>query len=344
MDRLPLNLTEPELPAPVAPIVASPVVAPKVAAPAPAAAAKAPAPATKPGAPAPAAAAPEVAAADAIVWTGKVDGKELKLTQAQLDRFASKGAFADKVTQEAKEAIKRAQAAEAKYRADEEARRSRAKTNTEEWLKEHGIDPEEYARQILERKVNEGKMTPEQRRAAELEAENKRLKLEQENIANAQKKQQAEQLQQHLQKRIETELVNAAKRAGMGLGDESFFAIYKSFEEAYNLGLLPTDMNGLTPAIADRIVEDAQLRIENEGKSIRTRVLTMKGQALEDFLGKEAADHIVANRLEMIRAAKGIAAQPTNGKPAPAAQQGKAKPTYLTPAQADEAMKQLGGR
>lgn len=329
------------MPAPVAAVAPTPVAAPKTApTPANGVSKGVPQSPVKP-APAPGAQAEGVSAEQ--TYKIKVDGQVVEMTIAEMERYASKGRYADKATQEAKEAIKRAKQAAADYEAREKARIEKAKTDTDAWLKEHGIDPLEYAKSKLQQKVEEGKMTPEQKRAAELEMENKRLKQAQEEAALQAKKQQAEQLQQHLQKRIETELVNAAKRAGMSLGDDAFYAIYKSFEDAFELGLLPLDAQGLTPHMADRIVEDAMGRIEGEQKNTRTQVLKLKGQALEDFLGKEAADHIVSNRLELIRAAKGLpAGRP--GAPAPTQTPAKTPAKYLSPAEADEQLKRLGGR
>lgn len=315
-------------PTPAAP--AGPPVPPAVKPPAPAEAAK-PAAAAKPAEPV---APPEVK------HKVKVDGEIIEMTQAEIERWASKGRFSDKATQQAKEAIKRAQQVEKEMRARDEAIRANAKADTDAFLKEHGIDPDEYAKTKLERKVEEGKMTAEQRRAAELERENKQLKADQEKQALERKSEQAKELTNQLQRRIETELSNAAKRAGMPMNDETFYAVYESFREAYDLGLLPVDINGLQSHQADRIVEEAQSRLEGVQGRIRENVLKLSGQALEDFIGKEVADKIMANRLELIRARRGVSTNPA----APAAPaQPQVRKSYLSPAEADLELKKLTG-
>jgi hypothetical protein len=288
-----------------------------------------------PGAAPPAAEAPEP-----IVWEGKVEGKEVRLTKAQLDRFAQKGVYADRVTQEGKEAIKRAAKVQADYEAKEKARLERAKSDPDAWLREHGIDPDEYALRKLDRKVAEGKMTPEQKRAAEIEAENKRLKAdaEEREAQRAQEKQQA--LASHLQKRVENELASAVKRAGLPLGDETFYAVYESFRESFELGLLPLDAAGLQPHHADIIVEDAKARLDGAQKGLRENALKLKGQALLDFVGKEAVDAILVAELDRRRALKGIPSQKTQGAPPPAVAPPAPK-AYLSVAEADAQLKQL---
>lgn len=271
----------------------------------------------------------------------KVDGEMVEMTMAQMERYASKGKYADKATQQAKEAIKRVQQVEKEVRAREEAVRAKAKADTDAFLREHGIDPDDYAKTKLERKVEEGKMTAEQRRAAELERENKQLKAAQEDAAAERKAQQGQELTNQLQRRIETELATAAKRAGMSMNDETFYAVYESFREAYDLGLLPVDINGLQPHQADRIVEEAQSRLDTVQGRIKENVLKMSGQALEDFIGKEVADKIMANRLELIRARRGVGASPA-APPAPAQSQARPR-TYLSSAEADLELKKLTG-
>lgn len=324
--------------------------------PAPIAAVPAPAPATpvvaKPAAPAPVAkggvkGAPPpvettVAAPEPKVKL-KIDGQVEEMTQAEIERWASKGRFSDKTTQEAREAIKRATALAKKMESDAAAARERAKTDTDAWLKEHGIDPDEFAKSRLEKKVEEGKMTPEQRRAAELEQENKRLKADQDKLAKEREAERVQQVTNQLQKRIENELGAAAKRAGINPQDsELFFAVYESFREAFDLGLLPLDANGLLPHHADRIIEDAQGKLEGAQKQIRDNALKLKGQPLLDFIGREAVANIVTAELERIRAARGVAS--------PASIQAKAAPqqrqprTYISPAELDAEVKKLGAK
>jgi hypothetical protein len=185
-------------------------------------------------------------------------------------------------------------------------------------------------------------MTQEQR---ELAAEREKVKKLTHDAEQREQERQAELNQQRasqLQKRVENELVAAAKRAGMGLGDDAFFAIYKSFEDAFELGLLPTDEMGLQPHHADRIVEDAMAKIEAERKSVRENCLKLKGQALVDFMGQEAIDACAAVKLEQVRARRGQQAKAPGAPPPPAAQPRPS--SYITSAEADAQVKKLVGR
>lgn len=331
------------MPTPVAAVPAPVAAPPKPVVPANGAAKGAPQPPAPPGRPDPKAgaqAAPEVDA-DPIIWEGKVDGQLRRVKKSEADRYLSKGAYADKATQEAKEAIKAARAAQARLEATEKARVEKAKADLDAHLRELGVDPDEYAKSKLERKVAEGRMTQAERDKLALEDENKRLKAEQAKKDEERAAERQKALTTHLQRRVEHELGAAAKRAGLTPDSELFFAVYQSFEEAYELGLLPIDANGLQPHHADRIVEDAQARLDGAQKSLRENALKLKGPALLDFVGKEAVDAIVAARLEQIREAKGIAAKPPAAPPPAPAQ----KPSqYVSPAEFESRMKKLGGR
>lgn len=283
----------------------------------------------------------ETAGAPEAKFKIKVDGQVIEMTQAELERYASKGKYSDKATQEAKEAIRKAKEIAAKLEADAASAKERAKTHTDEWMKEHGLDPDEWAARRLEKKVELGKMTAEQRDAENLKAENARLKAEQEKSVAERKAEQDKQVTSQLQKRIENELVNAAKRAGFSVNDETFFSVYESFRDAYELGLLPVDANGLLPHHADRIIEDAQAKLDGALKSIRDSALKLKGDALLDFIGKDAVQAIVDARLAQIRTARGVAATTTATKAAPAP---KAPRTYISPAELDANVKKMAAK
>jgi len=330
------------LPAPVA-TAPVPAAAPNPVAPANGAAPKGVQAPVKPAVAPATAAPPEGAPPVEQKYKVKVDGQVVEMTQAEMEKWASKGRYSDKATQEAKEAIKRAKAAEERLLSEDRARKEKAKANTDAWLREHGIDPDEYAKSKLEQKVEEGKMTPEQRQAAKDRAEKADLEKKLKDIETQRQEEAKQQLTNQLQRKIETELANAAKRAGMGLGDESFYAIYESFREAFELGLLPVDANGLQPHQADRIVEEAMGRLEGAQKSLRENALKLKGRALLEFVGKEAVDNIVAARLEEIREARGLAPKQGVGTPTPAAPAPRPN-SYLSLAEADAQLKKLGGR
>lgn len=319
---------------------AAPAAAPVAPAAPPPAAGKpaAPAAVAKPGAAAPIDPAAPAAAPETFMEL-MVNGKLRKFTKAEAERYVSKGGFADETTQKAKEAIRDAIRLRDELTAKDAARLERAKKDPEAFLKEHGFDPDEFARTRLNKKIEEGKLTPEQREALELKAENQRLKDAQAK-AEADQKLAAEKAQTTaLQRNIEKTLKDSAARAGIEPGDESFYAIYESFKEAYELGLLPPD--GLQPHQADRIIEDAMGRIEGSKQALEKAVLAgLKGEKLLSRLGPAVVKEVLDARIAQIRAGKGgaIAASPApkpNGTP-------QVKPSgYMTPAEADAKMKEL---
>lgn len=268
-----------------------------------------------------------------------VDGEAVEMTLEEMQKWASKGRFSDKATQEAKEAIKRAQRAAQEIEARERARIEKLKADPDAYLRENGIDPDAYARSKFERKVAEQKMTPEQREAmaAKQRADDAEKKLK--DVEAQRQAEQHTQLTNHLQRNIESQLAAATKRAGMEMSDEGFYAVYESFREAFELGLLPLDGGGLQPHHADRIIEDAMSRISGAQQNLEKAVLAgLKGEPLLKRLGPAVVRAVLEARREQVYGAK----TPAPGAP-PAKPMGAPKKSsqYLTPAEADEQMKKL---
>jgi hypothetical protein len=261
-----------------------------------------------------------------------VDGAKRRVSAKEAEKLLGKSAYADKVISQAKEALRASQAQEAERIKRREAIKT-DKAARDAFLKEHGIEPEAYAREILEAKVAEGRMTPEQRQAAELAAENTRIKAELETRTRAETEQKQVAAAQQLQKQVESELSAAAQRAGIEPGSESFFAIYEALQEAYDLGL---------PWDPERIIEVAKENMDGAASKLEAAVLKgLKGDALLKRLGEPVVKEVVAARWAQIQAAKngGGAPAPLRTQKAPAKQS-----PYITVAEAREQVKKLGGR
>jgi hypothetical protein len=287
------------------------------------------------------AAAPD---ADPIIWEGKVEGQMRQVRRSEADRLMSKAAFADNATRQARELAKIAQQAKAELEQREASRKDAAKKDTDAWLREHGIDPDEYARTKLERKVAEGKMTPEQREAAALKAENAALKAAQDKLAHEREEESRTQATTVLQKRIENELFAAAKRGGLEPGGESFYAVYESFRDMLELGLLPQDGSGLPPHLADRIIDDANERLNGAQSKLEKAVLGgLTGEALLNRLGPAVEKAVLDAALERIRSRKPGYVKPNGQAPAVQAAPPPKPGGYKRPTEFDEAIKKIAG-
>jgi len=317
---------------------------------APAAPAVAVTPAVAPAAPvngakpaAPPAAAP--AAAPEQLFEVKIDGQVKKFTRAEAEKLLSKAGYADKVIQQSKEAIRAAKEKEAQLAQSAEERKRTAKERTDDFLREHGIDPEEYARNKLEKKVAEGKMTPEEKRR--LEAEEKAAKL-QEELDKVAKDREAETVKARttqIQRHIETTLAAAAKRAGIEPGDTSFTAIHLALKEAWDLGLLPED-GMIAPHQADVIVDEAKANMDTQFTRLEQAVLSgLTGEPLLKRVGDKVALAVSQALVARVRGS-GSAAAPAPGAPQllapPPAPEVAPTGGYLTEAELDAKLRKMG--
>ncbi len=239
-----------------------------------------------PGAPVAAAAAPKP---EAPFIELVVDGQKQKFTEAEARKLLSKSKFADQTVRQAKEAL----AAAKKFQAEKEEEDKRWASDTEELLRKRNVDPRDFARKILERELANANLTPDQREAAERTAERDALKAERDAL-KAEKDQAAlSENAKRIQTKMVAELDAAADKYNIPRDADSFFAIYAVAQEFHDLGI---------PFDAERIAETASQNIDGGFKRLEAAVLKgLKGQALEDRLGKAIADELVRHRVESIR-------------------------------------------
>lgn len=309
-------------------------VSPAPAAPSNGAVKPAPVVTTKPTVPAPGAPAAEVEPTFEVT----VDGKPAKLTRRQIEKYAGKGAFADQLIDQAKKAIA-ATKAENERREALKKRIKEDKKARAEFLREHGLEEDDIARERLSAKLSEAEMTPEQRAIKERDDRIAALEAEKKSTEEEQKQQRLTANAQRIQARIETELDAAWERAGFKRGDaDTFFAVYEAMKEFHGLGLLNTENFG--PADADRICEAARENIDRSFKSLETAVTKgLKGKALYDRLGKSVVDELNRYQIELVRGGGAKAAQ----QPAPVSAKPASKPDeYLTLDQARAKVREMG--
>ncbi len=247
-------------------------------------------------------AAPSQPAAPAAEPTFEVtvDGKPVKLTRRQIERYAGKGAYADQLIEQGKKAINTTKA-ENERREALKKRLKEDRSARDEWMREHGLDPDEYARERLTEKLAESEMTEEQRENARLKKDIADRDAKLKEVDDEKAKTRLTENAKRIQARIENELGAAWERAGFTQGDaESFFAVYEAMSEFHGLGLLNPE--AFTAADADRICEAARENIDGAYKRLESQVTKgLKGKALYDRLGKSVVDELNRYQVELIR-------------------------------------------
>jgi hypothetical protein len=287
-------------------------------------------------------AAKSAAAAPETFLELKVNGQVKKYTRAEAERLVSKAGAADEVFQKSKEALRVANEERARATQSAADRKRYAKERTEDFLREHDIDPDEFARLRLEKKVEDGKLTPDQKRALQAEQEAQRLKDE---LAKRDQDREAETVKARttqLQRHIETTLASAAKRAGIEPGDTSFVAIYEALKEAHDLGLLPE--NGmLEPHQADVIVDEAKGRIDSQMSKLEQAVLGgLTGEGLLKRVGDKVALAVSQAMVARVRGSGSHAAPSQTLVPAPPPPQEPVKRGgYKTEAEIDAELRKM---
>lgn len=265
----------------------------------------------------------------------KVDGEVRKLTRAQLERFASKGAFADKLMRQAKEALlatqkKAAEQAAADALWDDDAR-------LEAELEKRGkLDA--IARRRLEKKVEEARLTPEQREAYEAKTRATELEGKLKSIEEQQQARARDERYRQVSQQTENELMAAADRLKFDRSPESFHALHGVLQEWVEIGLLGEEP--MTAWQAEQALQLAQEKLDGGRNDLRSRIIAAQdGAALYELLGKEACAKLNRYQLDL---ARGTATKP----PAPAVTTATQPPAqaskYLTPEEARAKLRMIG--
>lgn len=252
----------------------------------------------------------------------KVGGEMKKYSRTEAERLLSRRGFDEQTLSKAKQAMAEAAQLREERERERQAAKERAKQDTDAWMLEHGIDPDAYARSKLEKKLAEHQKTPEQREKEAAEARAKAAEDKLKAVEEEKKSARQAEAQRHVQRQMENQLAEAAERAGMPKDGDSFFAIYEAVKEWHRLGL---------PWDAERIVETAKENIDGGFKRLEQSVLKgLKGQALEDRLGKSVVDELIKHRIEKARNGTGAPARgATSATQAPA--RGSPSPQYMSP-------------
>lgn len=254
----------------------------------------APAAPTNGAAPTTAATAAPVAEAEPT-FEVTVDGKPQKLTRKQIEKYAGKGAFADKAIRQASEALKTTKA----EREAREALKEKLKTDKaarREWLKEHGIETEEFAREVLQEKlseINKEEMTPEEKRAAKAEAERDEARKEADGFREEKKKAALAEATKRNSAKMEDSLLESCTKIGLKHSPDTLIALEPVVKEFAETGL---------PFDPDVIAETAKANVdESFARLARDVAAGLKGAALVERLGPEVVKEVLRYRTEVHR-------------------------------------------
>lgn len=227
----------------------------------------------------------------------KVDKEEREYTRSELQKLLGKSAFADKLIQQAKDALKKT--SEARAKAETETPSFDDDGKIEEYLRAKGVKDElldKLARRRLDQRVKEAELTPEQKEAAALKAENERFKkAEAEREAEGKKTKQAA-AEQRLYQQAQSQLLEAAQAAGFGPDLDSFDVLRGVVREWVELEM---------PWDPTRIVDEAQSRLGSATTKLQKEGLgLMDGAKLYEFLGPSVLKKLNDYQIQMLRSGK----------------------------------------
>lgn len=254
---------------------------------------------------------------DEPVFKVKVKGEMKEYKRAEAERLLSKSGYADQVVQQAKEAIKKMQARESEFEALK-AKMVQFEPNSPE--------EEAHARKVLERKLAEATLSPEQRRIAELEAAAAERDEKFKSLEQQQRETQVTQQAKALERKMASELEAAIASVGLTASPDTLYALHAAAQEARDLGL---------PWDAERIAEVAKENLQGASTGLEKAVLGgLRGKALAERLGPAVVAELLRWKVEEFRGGGSKKAEAT-APPIAAAPQ-----AHMSPSDFDELMKQ----
>ncbi len=262
-------------------------------------------------------------------WEFNEDGKSFKLTHAETQKQLADARYARKRLQQAADEAKTLKAEKAKFEAERADDAKLRKENRAEWLKRHELDEEAMAREVLERKLKEQEMTPDQREAAKRKAEADDLRKQLDERKQADSKAQVDQTAKHITQWMVDGLQKAATAAGLAIGPREFHVIHAVAAEFGDAVPLDGEWH-------NRVINEAKERIEGAYGKLESAVAAgLSGEALVKRLGKRVVDEVLKYRLEQVRGKKTFGAGRPAAEPPPVAKPSK----YITTREAEEQLR-----
>lgn len=172
-----------------------------------------------------------------------------------------------------------------------------AKSNPKAFIAEMGVNPEDFAEQILSEAIANSKKSPEVLEKEKLQAELEKLRKEKESADSAKKQAEFEKLQEQASKQLESEMIEALDSSKL---PQSPY-IVKRVADYLSLAL----ENNIELSVKD-VLPLVQQELRGDMKQM---IAAMGDEVLEEYVGK---DRLGSYRKKMIAAAKQAAATTQN--------------------------------
>jgi hypothetical protein len=182
----------------------------------------------------------------------------------------------------------------------------------DEVLKQFGVDPEKWAYELLQKKVEEAKKSPEQREREKEQAELKKYKEERDNYEKQIKEQQESQRRDVQAKSIQDSIVQSlSKHEGvLDINDPYAIAeIASAMKEVVQLAIKdPKNYGHLADVTPEQVIPMVEERMQAKLQARLAKLLDSKNsKAVEKLLGKSTLEKLRQERLQ--------AAKPKVNKP-----------------------------
>lgn len=218
----------------------------------------------------------EIAPPEPKLYKVKIDGKELSLSEEEMIKHAQLGGAAQKRMQEA-----------AAMRKQLENFANILKSDPEAALAQLGLNVEDFAEKVLEKKVNEMKKSPEQRERDKMQQELERYKRELESSQKQREQEVMEKLQNQAELEIQTQIDEALKNSPDLPGSPY---VIKRIAEA----MMFMVENGRPDVRVEDVLPIVKKRMHSELQEMFGK---MPEDALENVLGKPNIDRLRKKRL-----------------------------------------------
>jgi hypothetical protein len=149
------------------------------------------------------------------------------------------------------------------------------KTNTREYLMQMGIDPKEFAAQVIEEEIKKAQLTPEQLQAMELQEELKKEKEARQREKEEYERQEFERIQQIEYERIDNQMSEALESSDL---PKTPYVVRKMAEYMLAASKRGIDLSAkdVLPVVREELLGDLKTIINSLGED-----------AAEEFIGKE---------------------------------------------------------
>lgn len=152
--------------------------------------------------------------------------------------------------------------------------------DTKNTLKKMGIDPKEFAAQVIEEELKMEAMTPEQKKHAELETELNKIREERKKEKEEFDKRELERIQQQEYEKIDQKMSSTIEKSGL---PKSTYVIKKMAQYMLDGAQMGVDLQ------PEDVIDLVKQEVHDDLKQL---IQTLGEDKVEQFIGKETLDKI----------------------------------------------------